>query len=230
MDLNVDLGEGCPWDEPLFALATSASICCGRHSGGEVVAMKALEMAKRQGVSVGAHPGYDDREHFGRSPLTLSSQEVATLVCEQINDLIAWGERVGVRIRFVKPHGALYNQAQREPTVASGVIQGVRMHNLPIVGLPTGILGRMVRDAGLRYIPEGFVDRRYDSSGQLVSRSQSNAMLTDPTEIERQMEWLVDRGEVETLCVHGDQEQAVSLATRVREVLSRLGVQLRSFD
>jgi UPF0271 protein len=229
IDLNVDLGEGYPWDEALLALATSASICCGRHAGGQREAMRALEAAKRLGVTVGAHPGYDDREHFGRRPLTISSLDVAALVREQLEELIAWSGQVGVPVRFVKPHGALYNQAQCEPNIALGVVDGVRPFRLPVVSLPTGILGRLVRDAGLLFVPEGFVDRRYDGNGRLVPRSRPDALLTEPEEIERQLAGLVAAGEIQTLCVHGDHENAVSLATSVRHIFDRIGVQARSF-
>jgi UPF0271 protein len=229
IDLNVDLGEGCPWDDALLALATSASICCGRHAGGRRETVQALEAAKRLGVTVGAHPGYDDREHFGRRPLTISSPDVAALVREKLEDLIGWSDRAGVSVRFVKPHGALYNQAQSEREIASGVLDGVRPFGLPVVGLPTGILGRLVRDAGLRFVPEGFADRRYDASGQLVPRSRPDAVLTEPEEIERQLGRLVAGGEIQTVCVHGDHENAVVAATSVRRALDRIGAQVRGF-
>lgn len=229
MDLNVDLGEGWPWDDALFPLATSASLCCGRHAGGEAVALHALQVARNLGVVAGAHPGYEDRDHFGRRPLVLSTEEVAAVVRRQLDDMLAWSARVGVAVRFVKPHGALYNQSQNEEPIARGLVEAVRPYGLPIVGLPTGILGEMVREAGLRFVAEGFLDRRYEASGQLVPRSRPDAILSDPWEIDRQLEQLIERGEVETLCIHGDSENAVSLATRAHAVLGRLGVKPRSF-
>lgn len=229
MDLNVDLGEGCPWDEPLFALATSASICCGRHAGGEAASVEALRRAKRLGVTVGAHPGYADRVDFGRVPQAISSSDVASLVRAQLDDLIGWSGRVGVPVRYIKPHGALYNQAQNEQPIAEGLVAGSHHLMLPIVGLPSGLLRQTVEAAGLRFVPEGFVDRRYDGDGRLVPRTHPDAVLRDFQEIEAQVERLLGRGEVETLCIHGDDEGSVALATRVRRQFDRLGVHPRSF-
>jgi len=150
-------------------------------------------------------------------------------VREQLDDLVRWSDRVGVEIRFLKPHGALYNQAQREPAIARGVVQGARHLNRPIVGLPVGVLREIATDAGLPYVAEGFVDRRYDASGNLLPRSHPDAVLSDRAEIQEQVQRLLDRGDVQTLCIHGDHQNAVVLATQVRDFLDRLGVDVRSF-
>src|SRR4051812_35707267 len=122
IDLNADLGEGCPWDEAILDHVTSANVCCGAHAGDPETILRTLRAARRRGVVVGAHPGYPDREHFGRQERAISRAEVEALVLEQLDDMERWASEVGVPVRFVKPHGALYNQAQRDPEIAAGLV------------------------------------------------------------------------------------------------------------
>ena len=228
IDLNADLGEGCPWDEPLLARVTSASICCGAHAGDRDTILRTLRAAKARGVVVGAHPGYPDREGFGRREQNMSTAEVEQIVVSQINDLIALADEAGALIQFVKPHGALYNQAQRDETIAEGILAAIAPMGLPIVGQPRSRIEALANQRGVRFIAEGFADRRYQPDGRLVPRTEPGAILDDPREIEEQVLRLVDEG-IATLCIHGDDPRAVALADRVLLILQRAAIEPRSF-
>jgi UPF0271 protein len=228
IDLNADLGEGFPNDEALLARVTSASIACGAHAGDRETILGTLRAAKRRGVTVGAHPGYADRAGFGRREQSLAAAEVERLIVEQVMHLDNLATEVGLPIRFVKPHGALYNQAQRQDEVAAGVVSAQSRLRLPLVGQPATVLQARARDQGVRYLTEGFPDRRYRTDGRLVPRSDPDAILHDPAEIEAQVVRLVDQ-DVMTLCIHGDDPRAVANADLVRKVLERHRIALASF-
>lgn len=226
IDVNADLGEGCPNDARLLDLVTSASVSCGAHAGDRATILATLDAAVARGVAVGAHPGFPDRKHFGRRERAATPDEVERLILDQIDDLTALAERSGVSLRFVKPHGALYNQAQREEGVARGVLSAVRRLGLPVLGQPGGVLQRLAESDGVRFVAEGFPDRRYDADGRLVPRDRPDAVLHEPAEIDAQVIRLVQTG-LETLCIHGDDPRAVANAENVRAVLSRHGVSTR---
>ncbi|QDV37997.1 5-oxoprolinase subunit PxpA [Tautonia plasticadhaerens] len=230
IDLNADLGEGFPDDEALLDRVSSAVICCGAHAGGREVSLRTIEAARGRGVAIGAHPGFPDREGFGRRERAATREEVREVVREQLDRFEAWAAEAGAVVRFVKPHGALYNQAQRDPTIADGVIAALIGRNLPILGLPGGVLEEKARASGLRFVPEGFADRRTRDDGSLVPRSEPGAVIEDPAEVVAQVLALVDRGRVETICLHGDDPRAVALADRIRSALSGAGVVVRSFE
>ncbi|MBX6316048.1 MAG: LamB/YcsF family protein, partial [Isosphaeraceae bacterium] len=221
------LGEGCPWDEALLERVTSASICCGFHAGGESTILPTLRAAKDRGVVVGAHPGYPDREGFGRREQAIATAEVERLIREQVVALAAMADRVGVPICFLKPHGALYNQAQRDEAVAAGVIAAASALGLPVLGLPGGQVEALAGTTGVRFLAEGFADRRYRADGQLVPRTEPDALLHDPAEIEAQVLRLVGRG-IDTLCLHGDNPDSIRLADLIRSALNRAGITARS--
>jgi UPF0271 protein len=226
IDLNADLGEGFPNDHRLLELVSSASLSCGSHAGSIATARATARYAMERGVRVGAHPGYPDREGFGRRPQSLSQSEVEALILRQVHELTEGLREFSARIEFVKPHGALYNQAQDEEGVAWGVVQAMKELALPLLGLPGSRLECLASDAGVRFIAEGFPERRYGSDGRLVARSRSDAILHDRDEIEDQVIRLVDRG-VETLCIHGDDPEAVAKAELVRLSLERRGIAVR---
>src|SRR5947209_3363404 len=140
IDLNADLGEGFPHDEELLRLVTSASVSCGAHAGDTRSILATLDAAARLGVLVGAHPGYPDREQFGRREQKASADEVERLIVSQFGELADLADGLGLTLAFVKPHGALYNQAQRETEIARGVVAAVRTLRLPVLGLPGGVL------------------------------------------------------------------------------------------
>jgi UPF0271 protein len=226
IDLNADLGEGFSNDHRLLELVSSASISCGAHAGSIDTARATVQYAIERGVRVGAHPGYPDREGFGRRPQSLSETEVRTLIVHQVHDLTAGLRGTPARIEFVKPHGALYNQAQDEEETAQGVVAAMSELALPLLGLPGSQLQRLATDSGVRFIAEGFPERRYGADGRLVARTRPDAILHDRDEIMHQVARLVDRG-VDTLCIHGDDRDAVAKAELVRRALERQGITVR---
>jgi UPF0271 protein len=228
IDLNADLGEGAGFDAELMALVTSANVCCGAHAGSPAVIRETLLLARRHGVTVGAHPGYADREHFGRRVLGLTPREIADWCVYQIGALDAMARSYGVEPRYVKPHGALYNQACREEDVAIGVIDAAALFGLPVIGLPDSALEAEATDR-VPFVAEGFADRRYRPDGSLVPRAEPDAFVHDPDEAVRQVEWLIAEKGVRTICVHGDNPDAVAFARAVRESLLGRGFTLKPF-
>jgi UPF0271 protein len=226
IDLNADLGEGCPNDARLLDLVTSASVSCGAHAGDRETILATLSVAKARGVPVGAHPGYPDREGFGRVERDISTEGVTRLVVAQFENLAALAAEAGVALLFVKPHGALYNQAQRDEGIARGVVAAVGRIGLPVLGQPDSVLVRLAAESGVRYLAEGFPDRQYSPDGRLVPRSRPDAVLHEPAEVEAQVVRLVNQ-RLATLCIHGDDPSAVSNAENVRAVLARHGLAAR---
>ncbi len=226
IDLNADLGEGFAWENDLLDLVTSASISCGAHAGDDLGLKVTLSEATRRGVVIGAHPSYPDPVHFGRREwdLRTSALEIARMVELQVVHF----QRLGAVLHFVKPHGALYNQAQRVESIAEGLVAAILPYGWPILGLAGGWAEKRCTHAGLRFVQEGFADRRYGPDGQLVPRSQEDAVLDDPREIADQVLALVDRG-IETICLHGDQPNSVEIGQLVRRTLEGAGVTIRPF-
>jgi len=230
IDLNADLGEGGLNDRALLGLVTSASICCGAHAGSPEVIRQTLRDARACDVAVGAHPGYADREGFGRRERQVSAEEVQELIRDQVATLGALAAEADVPVRFLKPHGALYNQAQRQDEIARGVIAAAVALGIPLLGQPGTVLERLAFEHGVRYLAEGFPDRRYREDGSLAPRCEPGAVLHDPGEMEAHLLRLVARrARVETLCIHGDDPRAVANAELVRRVLERHGIMIRSF-
>jgi UPF0271 protein len=228
LDLNCDLGEGCPHDAALMPLITSANIACGFHAGDAATAHTALLLAARHDVQVGAHPGFADREHFGRKELIRSAPQIFEECVYQIGALAGLARAAGVALRYVKPHGALYNQACREDAYARPIVEAAALFGLDVMALPESRLEAL--SAGrCGFVREGFADRRYAADGSLVPRSQPDAFVTDPAEAVRQAEWLLRERGVRTLCVHGDNAQALTFVRALREALQRQGIVLRKF-
>jgi UPF0271 protein len=228
IDLNCDLGEGCPHDAELMPLITSASIACGFHAGDPATAHAALRAAARHGVQAGAHPGFADREHFGRHELSRTEEQVFEDCVYQIGALAGLARAAGVPLRYVKPHGALYNMACRDDAYARPVVAAVEVFGLALLGLPDSRL--QASSAGrCPFVAEGFADRRYQPDGSLTPRSHPDAFVADPAEAVRQAEWLVRTRGVRTLCVHGDNPQALAFVRELRAALERQGVVLRKF-
>jgi UPF0271 protein len=231
IDLNADVGEGCPNDWLLLGgdLVTSASVACGGHAGDRDVILQTLGYARDRGVAVGAHPGYPDRERFGRREQRMSSDAVTTLIQDQVAFLVELAAEMGVAIRFLKPHGALYNQAQRQNEIARGVVDAAAELGLPLLGQPGTLLAGWAAGRAIRYVAEGFPDRRYRVDGSLVPRSEPDAVIQDPEELLLNVFRLVARGRVATLCIHGDEPGAVDNARLVRQYLESLKFTVRSF-
>jgi 5-oxoprolinase (ATP-hydrolysing) subunit A len=238
IDLNADLGEGGSQDAALIALASSVNIACGGHAGDEETMENAVEAALAAGVAIGAHPGYEDREHFGRRAMDLEPAAVAELVSRQVGRLA----EIAAGIHHVKPHGALYHQADRDPALAAAVAEGVR-RIVPGCGFyvpPAGALAAAGEAAGLAVWAEGFVDRRYQENGMLVPRGEPGAVIGDAEEAIAQALHIACEQRVKTvagtwfplpartLCVHGDSPQAVELLGAVRRALEAAGFTIRA--
>jgi 5-oxoprolinase (ATP-hydrolysing) subunit A len=228
VDLNCDLGEGGSQDEVLMDLVTSANVACGFHAGDAGTALAALEAAARHGVRVGAHPSFPDREHFGRRELGRTEKEILADCLYQIGALAGLARSVSLPISHLKAHGALYNLACRDDAYARPVVQAAQFFRLPLLGLPGSRL-QALSEGRCRFVAEGFADRRYRPDGSLVPRSQPGAFVEDPEEAVRQVEWLLGNPGVQTICVHGDNPEAVAFVRRLREALTRRGILIRAF-
>ncbi|MBP6686054.1 MAG: LamB/YcsF family protein [Leucobacter sp.] len=248
IDLNSDLGEHYgSWrmgdDESMLQTVTSANIACGFHAGDPKTAFATLTGAAARGVAVGAHVSYPDLAGFGRRPMVLPADELEALVIYQIGALQALAMAANTEVRYVKPHGALYNSIAFNEAEAAIVIAAIRRVNpeLALVCLAGSPLVEQASAAGLRAVSEAFADRAYEPNGALVSRTEPGAVLHDPELVAARMLQLVERGTVtardgsevelqaESICVHGDSPDAVNMARAVRTRLLGAGVDLASF-
>lgn len=225
VDLNCDLGEGAGHDAELMPLITSANIACGAHAGDLATMRATMELARRHGVAVGAHPGFEDRENFGRRELTVGPGEVRALVERQVTALRAIGP-----VGHVKPHGALYNVAARDATIAGAVAEAVFAVDpeLVLFGLRGSELVRAGRARGLRVAEEVFADRTYRPDGSLTPRTEPGALIADEAQSVAQALRLAREG-AETICLHGDGAHAVAFARRLNAELRAAGIALRAF-
>ena len=241
VDLNSDLGEGAGTDAAIMPLITSANIACGGHAGNESTMRSGVELAMRSKVAVGAHPGYPDRERFGRVALDMPASELSEAVRRQIDAIVGIASRLGARLSHVKAHGALYNHANKNPEVARGIAAGIASFrpDLLVVCQPGTELERAALEAGLVVANEGFIDRAYNSDGTLASRRLEGTLFRDPERAIEQALRMVTHGEVvamdgtvvpvhvDTLCVHGDNPDAVGFISALRERLAAAGVELK---
>ncbi len=218
IDINADLGEGGMHDAELLDLVTSANIACGGHAGGGEIMRQTIQLAMTRGVAIGAHPGYEDREKFGRREMNLPLEEVTALVERQIRLLAYFTTEAGTRLHHVKPHGALYNQANRDAPLAAAVIEGVLRgaRGLIVYAMPHSELAKAARSAGMPVWAEGFADRRYRDDGSLVPRSEPGAVIEDVHEARTQAQQLAESGIIQTLCVHGDGPNALNILRAIR--------------
>lgn len=228
VDLNADLGEGGRDDEALLGLVSSANIACGGHAGDEGTMRRTVALALRAGVSIGAHPGYEDPEHFGRKAMVIPFDEVSALVTRQVAALNSEVLVAGGRLRHVKPHGALYNQANRDPELAAAVVRGIVAvsPDLMVYALPASALAQAGRAAGLTIFAEGFADRRYRDDGTLMPRGEPGAVILDVGMAVAQALELVSRGCLQTLCIHGDGASSLEVLRELRKKLDELGVRV----
>ncbi len=228
LDLNCDLGEGSPHDAELMPLITSANVACGFHAGDAPTSLATLRLAGQHGVRVGAHPGFPDREHFGRVEMQRSADDIYADCVYQIGALKGLAGVAGVEVSYIKPHGALYNMAVRDVGIALPLVKTSERTGLPIMGLPGSRLEKLCVGR-VQFVPEGFADRRYRPDGTLVPRTEPNAFVHSPAEGANQAIELLRAGKIRTLCVHGDNPQAVAFVREVRAALLAAGVEIRSF-
>jgi UPF0271 protein len=245
IDFNCDVGESFgDWrmgdDAALIPLASSANIACGFHAGDPLHMRAAVKLCMEHGVAIGAHPGWPDLQGYGRRALAASPAETYAYVLYQIGALAAFVRAAGGRLHHVKPHGALYNQAARDPGLAEAVARAVSDFDpaLKLYGLAGSALIAAARDLGLAPVGEAFAERAYEADGSLTPRSLPGAVLPDFAAAEAQVLGVLARGEVlarsgevvavdaETLCLHGDRPDAVDFARRLRASLTAAGVEI----
>ncbi|MDX2356204.1 LamB/YcsF family protein [Dietzia sp. PP-33] len=265
IDLNCDLGEarrGTPrWsaslapragahpdDAALLDVVTSANVACGFHAGNRPTMTATAAAAAERGVALGAHPSYRDGANFGRVELEVSRAEVADQVHFQLVELDMAARRRGTRVRYVKPHGALYNRIARDAEQAAGVVDAVLRYAelddsepLPILGLPGSVVLAHARAVGIPTVAEAFADRGYRADGTLVPRGEPGAVLTDADEVAERVVAMAGGREITgadgsrlvvpavSVCVHGDTPGALGLARRVRSALEAAGVVVAPF-
>lgn len=220
IDFNADLAEGCPHDAELMQYVTSANIACATHAGSPATMMQALREAKKRSLRIGAHPGYLDRDHFGRLEQKISSEDLYEMVIYQLGALRALAEEVGVVVSYVKPHGAMYHQCGRETDLASALVKAAAKFKLAVMGQPGTHTEAQCQRAGVEYIREGFADRRYQTDGTLVPRTSPDAMIHDPGKAAIQIQRLIETMGVQSICVHGDEPEAVTFIRDVQEKLA----------
>ncbi|MEM6619228.1 MAG: 5-oxoprolinase subunit PxpA [Pseudomonadota bacterium] len=248
IDLNSDLGESFgPWslgdDAGMLSIVTSANVACGGHASDPETMFQTLALAQENGVTVGAHPGFADREGFGRRVIPMAPDEIARMCAAQIGALRAVAALVGVPVVYVKPHGALANLAARDRTVADAIAGAVKRidPSLAYLAISGTQSEAAARAAGLPVFSEIFADRGYLSTGQLVPRGRAGAMIQDPGEAADRLLGFLDTGrmpvidgdpiplDAHSICVHGDSPGAVAMAREVRERLIAAGVAVQAF-
>jgi UPF0271 protein len=248
IDLNSDLGEGYgPWvmgnDALILDCVTSANIACGGHAGDAETMYRTLRLAADRGVKVGAHPGYADREGFGRRVIPMQPAEIGRMIAAQVGSLAAMARLVGTPLSYVKPHGALGNLAAADMAVAKAIVSVVKTIDpaLAILAISGTSLEHAAREEGLRVFSEIFADRAYLPGGHLVPRSQEGAVLHDAKEAADRLIGFLKTGKMpvlgsdpiplkaESICVHGDSAESVEMARHVRMRLEAEGVTLASF-
>lgn len=248
IDLNSDVGESYgSWvmgdDAEMFGSVTSANLATGFHAGDASTIARTCRDAVGSGISIGAHVSYQDLAGFGRRFLDAAPNELADDIVYQLGALQALARREGAEIRYVKPHGALYNAIVNYEPHARAVVDAVRDFDdsLPLLGLPQALSARLAEKAGLRPVAEAFADRGYNPDGTLVSRREPNSVLTDAEEVTQRMVRLATEGVIEaidgseitlnaeSICVHGDSPGAVAMAYAVRQGLDAAGVTVKAF-
>lgn len=248
IDLNSDLGESYgQWkmgdDAAMLAIVSSANVACGFHAGDPAGILKTLRAAKLNNVTVGAHVAYPDIVGFGRRNMDVASDELTADVIYQIGALKGLATVAGVEVRYVKPHGALYNTIAHDERQALAVIEAILAvdKNLVLVGLAGANIIKLAQQKGLRTVAEAFADRAYTPQGTLVSRREKGSVLHDEKLIAERMLRLVKTGiveaidgtptrvEADSICVHGDSPGAVEMAKTIRATLQEAGIEIKSF-
>lgn len=249
VDLNCDMGEMPEavmngTQEFLLPHLTSVNIACGGHAGDPQTMHDTIRQAQRWNVAIGAHPGYADRANFGRVELSIPPGAIAESVFEQVRELAEIAAMCEAKLTHVKPHGALYNQAAKDPEIARAIANGVRRwrRDVVLVGLAGSVMLNVFREAGFRIAAEGFADRRYESGGSLRSRKFKDSLIDEPMDAARQALRIAEKGGVlsadgkevavdaQTICIHGDTPRAPEIAAAVARSLREHGIELRALS
>ena len=242
IDLNCDMGEGMDNDAKLMPLISSANIACGYHAGNDSIMRATVALAKLSGVSIGAHPGFADKENFGRTEMQLSSNELYQLIWDQLALMQTITQEALVAMHHVKPHGALYNMAARDASMARIICQAVKDFDAHLIlyGLSGSYLISEAKALGLTTASEVFADRTYQDNGSLTPRSQPNAMIHDQASSLAQVLQMIQEQNVvsvtgkiialsaETICIHGDGPHAVSFAQQINTALQTASIKIQS--
>ena len=249
ININCDLGESSKLhstknDPLLLEIVNSANIACGYHAGDKQTMEKTIEISKKNNVSIGAHPSFNDPENFGRKRLDLPTNEIKKLVIDQINILSKIADNKGTKVTHVKPHGALNNMACENYDLAKVISEAIIQVNKELIFLvPTGSqMEKAGKKLGIKIAAEIFADRNYEDDGNLVSRKKNNAMITDPEIARKHVIKMVENQalncysgkqipcEIDSVCVHGDGESALNTAKKIRDGLLKSGVILNPLD
>ena len=249
ININCDLGETSKFcstenDPLLLGVVNSANIACGYHAGDELTMNKTVEISKKNGVSIGAHPSFNDPENFGRKRINLPTSEIKKLIIDQVNILSKIAEGKEAKVTHIKPHGALNNMACENYDLAKIIADSIIEVNKNLIFLvPTGSeMEKAGKKINLRVAAEIFADRNYEDDGNLVSRKKNNAMITDPEIAKKHVIKMVETQaincfsgkqipcDIDSICVHGDVKSAVSTAKEIRNGLIKSGVTLKSLD
>lgn len=242
IDLNCDMGEGLSNDAALMPYISSANIACGYHAGDTDTMKRTVELALQHAVSIGAHPGFADKAHFGRTEMMLPLNEVFTLVTEQVMALQQIVHEQGGKLHHVKPHGALYNMSARDALLADTIAKAVHLidPSLLLFGLSGSYSITEAKKIGLSTASEVFADRTYQPDGSLTPRSQTNALIASEEESIQQVLQMIREHtvtsvsgekipiEAQTICIHGDGEHALAFAKNIFQTLQQNGIAIKS--
>ena len=249
ININCDLGESSKLhstenDPLLLEIVNSANIGCGYHSGDKPTMEQTIKISKKNAVSIGAHPSFNDRENFGRKRINLPSNEITKLIIDQINILFEIADKFRMKVTHVKPHGALNNMACEDYDLAKVISESIIKANKDLIFLvPTGSqMEKAGKKLGMKIAAEIFADRNYEDDGNLVSRSKDNAMITDPEIAKKHVIKMVENQalncysgkqipcKIDSICVHGDGKSAVNTAKEIKDGLIKSGVTLKPLD
>lgn len=246
IDLNADMGEfsdaaGAARETLLFKYITSCNIACGGHAGSVETMQRTLRLAKENNVSCGAHPSYPDRDGFGRQKIAISEESLANSLNTQVSTLKTIAEDIGIQLAHLKPHGALYNEAAEDFSLARLITLIAKSYGLVLVGPPGSALETAALQLAVPFAPEGFIDRRYQMNGALLPRDQSGAVIEDdPSRIQQALALAkgealkIDRAfltlSVKTLCIHSDSPGAVATVEKVKAAFLSAGISICSLE
>ena len=248
VDLNCDLGESfgaytIGLDAQVIPHVSSVNIACGYHAGDPVVMEKTVALAKEHGVAIGAHPGFPDLMGFGRRPMNITTAEAGAYVKYQMGALLAFVQAQGLKLQHVKPHGALYNMAAKDEALAKAIAQSVASvdSNIRLMGLAGSLMLKEAEKAGLPVISEVFADRAYNDDGSLVNRKLPGAVIHDAQQAAARAVMMAKEHKVisingkeiplqaDSICVHGDNAQAIELVCTIRSALEAEGIAIKNF-
>lgn len=242
VDINCDMGEGIGNDEQIMPFISSASIACGYHAGDESTMRQTIDYCIKYNVAIGAHPSFADKENFGRSEMNLQANEIYELISEQVKILFSIANEKGAKLHHVKPHGALYNMAATNQSLAAAIAKAIKNidSSLIVYGLVNSYSIDEAKKIGLQTANEVFADRTYQDDGTLTSRKLPNALIEDPDRAIAQVLQMIKNKTVnsvsgkvvsmtaETICIHGDGKHAVEFAMNINKQLKKEGIDIKA--